>query len=142
MGAIGGCSAVDASPPAQITFSTGACESRCPVWEATVTETGGVFRGGAFSRITGERRFALTRKQYHSFAAALAPVRSKGEQTLYPGQNGCEDAPTDMRTIHVTWDDRDRLSFYTGCEGPQNAQIRDALMKAERLLPGSRLAGE
>ncbi|ATY31127.1 hypothetical protein CVN68_03280 [Sphingomonas psychrotolerans] len=104
-------------------------------------EAGGVFRGGQFSRVTGERRFALSPDQYRAIASALAPIRPKGEQALYPGQPGCEQAPTDMRTIQVSWGDLDRLIFYTGCEGPGNLRIHDALLKAEQLLPVRALAG-
>ena len=141
MGVLLGCTPTDQSAPVPITFSTGVCEGTCPAWTATVTEAGGVFRGGQFSRVTGERRFALSPEQYRAIASALAPIRPRGEQTLYPGQPGCEHAPTDMRTIQVSWGDRDRLIFYTGCEGARNSRIRDALLKAEQLLPVSSLAG-
>ena len=142
MGVLAGCTQADPGPPVPITFSTGVCEGTCPAWEATVTQAGGVYRGGQFSRVTGERRFALSREQYRAVASALAPIRPKGEQTLYAGELGCEGAATDMRTIHVSWGDHDRLSFYSGCEGSRNSQIRDALWKAEQLLPVRRLAGD
>jgi hypothetical protein len=139
--ALGGCSSADPGPPVPITFATGVCEGTCPEWQARVTETGGVFRGGRFSRVAGERAFALTAAQYRAIAATLAPVRPKGKRDLFAGQPGCEHAATDMRTIHVQWGDRDSLAFYTGCDGAENARINDALMEAERLLPASRLAG-
>lgn len=140
--ALAACTTAEQGPPVPITYSTGVCEGSCPEWEATVTEAGGVFRGGQFSRVTGERRFALTPEQYRAIASTLAPVRPKGEQALYPGQPGCEHAPTDMRTIQVSWGDRDRLIFYTGCEGPQNSRIHDALLQAEQLLPVRRLVAD
>jgi hypothetical protein len=136
-----GCSPADPGPPVPITFSTGVCEGTCPAWEATVTEAGGVYRGGQFSRVIGERQFALTPEQYREIALALAPIRAKGEQSLYPGGPGCEHAPTDMPTIHVSWGDQDRLMFYSGCQGPKNARIRDALLKTEQLLLTSSVAG-
>ena len=139
--ALGGCSSADPGPPVPITFATGVCDGTCPEWQATVTETGGVFRGGQFSRVVGERAFALTAAQYRAIAGALAPVRPRGERGLFAGQPGCEHAATDMRTIHVQWGERDSLTFYTGCDGAENARIHDALRKAERLLPASRLAG-
>ena len=34
--------------------------------------------------------------------------------------------------IQVRRGDRDRLIFHTGCEGPRNSRINDALLKAEQ----------
>ena len=131
----------DIGPPVPITFAAGVCDGTCPEWEATVTETGGTFRGGRFSRTAGERAFNLNTAQYRAIAGTLAPVRPKGAREVFPGRPGCEHAATDMRTIDVQWGKRDRLTFYTGCSGAANARIHEALLEAERLLPASRLAG-
>ncbi|MEN3749909.1 hypothetical protein TPR58_22240 [Sphingomonas sp. HF-S3] len=46
-----------------------------------------------------------------------------------------------MRAIEVRWDDRDQLSFYTGCHGAENAPIHAALTRAEGLIPVAALVG-
>ena len=131
----------DIGPPVPITYSRSGCEGTCPVFEVTVTDRSGVFRGRYFTRVRGERRFAFTPEQYRNFAAVLAPYRPKGMRLIVARTSGCRNAPTDLPSINVQWGERDRLGFYTGCRGAANARIGAALGRAEAILPIADLIG-
>ncbi|MEN3749908.1 hypothetical protein TPR58_22235 [Sphingomonas sp. HF-S3] len=56
---LAGCTAAAPAPsdlPAQIQFATGVCGGTCPAWEASLTDHGGIFTGGQFAQVQGERR--------------------------------------------------------------------------------------
>ncbi|AQR73942.1 DUF6438 domain-containing protein [Sphingomonas sp. LM7] len=129
-----------------ISYETGPCFGRCPVYAVTVRPDGsGVFEGKNFTAVTGERSFRLTRAEYDAFAAKLAPYRpATGEIRYTPDEPRCGSAPTDMPSVEVIWTraigDSQKLHFYYGCRR-DNAAIADALGHAAELLPIQALIG-
>ncbi|KRC80445.1 DUF6438 domain-containing protein [Sphingomonas sp. Root241] len=130
-----------------ITYETGPCFGRCPVYAVTVRPDGtGTFEGRRFTAVTGERSFTLSRAQYDAFAARLAPYRpASGEVRYAHGEPNCVSAPTDMPSIDVRWTraigDSQGLHFYLGCRRGNEA-VAEALGGAIELLPVQGLIGE
>ncbi|MBC9033041.1 hypothetical protein IAG41_11605 [Sphingomonas sp. JC676] len=130
-----------------ITYETGPCFGACPVYSVTVRPDGsGVFTGKRFTAVTGERGFTLTRAQYDAFAGQLAPYRPASGGVRYaPGEPNCQNAPTDMPSVDVTWTraigDSQHLYFYFGCGRTANPGMRDALGHAPDALPIAELIG-
>ncbi len=130
-----------------ITYETGPCFGRCPVYSVTVRPDGtGVFEGKRFTAVTGTRSFTLSRAEYDAFAARLAPYRpASGEVRYSHGEPNCVSAPTDMPSIDVRWTraigDSQGLYFYLGCRHGNEA-MAEALGGAVELLPVHDLIGE
>ncbi|MDP5277517.1 DUF6438 domain-containing protein [Sphingomonas sp. DG1-23] len=130
-----------------ITYETGPCFGRCPVYAVTVRPDGtGIFEGKRFTAVTGERGFTLSRAQYDAFAARLAPYRpASGEVRYAHGEPNCANAPTDMPSVEIRWTraigDSQGLYFYLGCRR-DNAALAEALGGAVELLPVQELIGE
>lgn len=140
-----GCSgnAPDPGPPVPITYSASGCEGICPVFTVTVTEQGGVFHGERFTKVTGERRFAVTPEQYRAVARTLAPIRPAGERQIVDGSPDCGGtAATDFSSIEVRWGERDRLHYYNGCSGAAAERIELILAQAEDLMGIGAFLGE
>jgi hypothetical protein len=129
-----------------ITYETGPCFGRCPVYAVTVRPDGsGVFTGKRFTAVSGERAFRLSRTQYDAFAARLAPYRpASGEVRYAPGEASCPNAPTDMPSVDVTWTraigDSQAVHFYLGCRRG-NEGVAEALGGAVELLPVQEMIG-
>nr|WP_294811546.1 DUF6438 domain-containing protein [uncultured Sphingomonas sp.] len=129
-----------------ITYETGPCFGRCPVYAVTVRPDGtGVFEGKRFTAVTGERSFTLSRAQYDAFAARVAPYRpASGEVRYAHGEPNCVSAPTDMPSIDIRWTraigDSQGLYFYLGCRRGNEA-VAEALGGAVELLPIEALIG-
>ncbi|WP_404337023.1 DUF6438 domain-containing protein [Sphingomonas sp. MMS12-HWE2-04] len=134
------------SKPISITYETGPCFGRCPVYAVMVRPDGtGVFEGKRFTAVTGERKFTLSKAEYDAFAARLEPYRpATGEVRYDMGTPNCGNAPTDMPSVEVRWTraigDAQKLHFYYGCRR-DNAAMADALGGAAELLPIAALIG-
>ena len=132
---------------ASITYETGPCFGRCPVYAITVRPDGtGTFEGKRFTAVTGARSFTLSRAEYDAFAARLAPYRpASGDVRYSHGEANCPSAPTDMPSIDVRWTraigDSQGLYFYLGCRRGNEA-VAEALGGAVELLPVHDLIGE
>ena len=130
-----------------ISYETGPCFGRCPVYSVTVRPDGtGVFEGKRFTAMTGTRSFTLSRAEYDAFAARLAPYRpASGDVRYSHGEPNCPSAPTDMPSIDVRWTraigDSQGLHFYLGCRRGNEA-VAEALGSAVELLPVHDLIGE
>lgn len=124
-----------------ITYETGPCFGRCPVWSVTIRPDGsGVFTGKNFTAVKGERSFKLTPADYKAFAARLQPYRPEsGERRYSHGEKGCEQAATDLPSVNIRWTraigDSQGLYYYYGCNPQANSAIADALGGAPDLLP-------
>ena len=129
-----------------ISYQTGPCFGRCPVYTVSVRPDGtGMFEGRNFTAVTGERAFRLTRAEYDAFAAKLAPYRpERGEIRYTPDEPRCGSAPTDMPSVEVIWTraigDSQKLHFYYGCRNA-NPAMAEALGHAAELLPIQTLIG-
>ena len=56
------------TPPAQITYTAGACYGSCPAYSVTVREDGtGTWNGGTNVAVKGERQFHLSAYQLSQF---------------------------------------------------------------------------
>ncbi|PXA97124.1 hypothetical protein DMC47_15480 [Nostoc sp. 3335mG] len=123
-----------------ISYETSPCFGTCPVYRVTIHPNGsGVFEGRRFTKIVGTREFKATPAQYRAFAAKLEPYRPRrGERLIQPGQPGCDNAPTDMPSVDVRWNERSgaaqHLSFYYGCRMRDQA-MNEALRSAPNELP-------
>lgn len=130
-----------------ISYETGPCFGRCPVYAVTVRPDGtGSFEGKRFTAVTGARSFTLSRAQYDAFAARLAPYRPPSGEVRYShGTANCPSAPTDMPSIDIRWTraigDSQNLYFYLGCRRGNEA-LAEALGGAIELLPVHDLIGE
>ena len=122
-----------------ISYETGPCFGRCPVYRVTVRSDGrGIFEGIRFTAFTGTRRFRLSRAQYRVFARRLAPDRpAQGERRYQPGTPLCRQAATDLPSVGITWRGRGEQSLYVyyGCDRTQNQAMFDRLASAPALLP-------
>jgi hypothetical protein len=125
-----------------ITYETGPCFGRCPVFSVTIRPDGsGTFVGRNFTAVEGERSFKLSPADYAAFAARLQPYRPEsGERRYSHGEKGCEQAATDMPSVNIRWTraigDSQSLYYYYGCNAEANAAMADALGGAPDLLPG------
>jgi hypothetical protein len=133
-------SAAPAQPRSEsITYETGPCFGRCPVYAVTVRSDGtGRFEGHNFTAVNGVRHFRLSPRAYRAFAERLAPHRPRGVMEITYNHPRCRLAATDHPSVTVTWRAarrEDRLSFYYGCRDPGNAAMARALESAPELLP-------
>lgn len=123
-----------------ISYETSPCFGTCPVYRVTVQPDGtGVFEGRRFTKVVGTRDFKATPGQYRAFAAKLQPYRpQQGERLVQPGQPGCDNAPTDMPSVDVRWNElsgaSQHLSFYYGCR-MRDQRMNEALRSAPNELP-------
>ena len=124
-----------------ITYATGPCFGRCPVFSITVRPDGsGTFTGIRFTAVTGERSFQLTPAQYQAFQRRLAPYRPEsGERRYSHGEPGCEQGATDLPSVDIRWTraigDSQSLYFNFGCNMEQNRAMADALGNAPDAIP-------
>ncbi len=131
-----------------ITYATGPCFGRCPVYSITVHPDGtGVFEGKRFTAVTGTRSFTLSRAEYDAFAARLAPYRPTSGQVRYAADNPlCTGFATDMPSVDVTWTraigDSQNLHYNFGCRLAKDTRIADVLGGATDGLPIQDLIGE
>jgi hypothetical protein len=130
-----------------ITYETGPCFGRCPVYSVTVRPDGsGVFTGKNFTAVSGEKQFQLSKEQYDAFAAALQPYRPEtGEVRYAMGEPRCQMAVTDMPSVDIRWTraigDSQGLHFYYGCRDEANRPMADALGNAIETLPVEEFIG-
>lgn len=122
-----------------ISYETSRCFGTCPVYRVTIQPDGtGVFEGRRFTKVVGTRDFKATPAQYRAFAAKLQPYRPQGERLVQPGQPGCDNAPTDMPSVDVRWNElsgaAQHLSFYYGCR-MRDQRMNEALRAAPNELP-------
>jgi hypothetical protein len=128
-----------------ISYETGPCFGRCPVYRVTVGADGiGSFQGERFTSVSGTRSFRATAAHYRAFAALLEPVRpAHGEVRRAPPH--CKTAATDMPSVHVEWTMADRthrsLYFYYGCDMIENRALAERLSRAPSFLPIAGMIG-
>lgn len=134
------------TPPAQITYTAGACYGPCPAYIVTVREEGtGTWNGGTNVAVKGERQFHLSDAQYRAFATKLVPYRKDGTHEVIEGSQQCGIAATDHPTTAITWVDadgkQDKLVYYHGCHSPENRQMSEDLSAAAKELPLDEMIG-
>jgi hypothetical protein len=124
--------------PESITYRSGACFGRCPIYEVTVRSDGhATFNGINFTTVRGTRDFRVTPAQYRAFARHLTPIRPVRGSVDYNGSR-CRVMATDMPSADVTWRSRrgeQRLHFYYGCDPEKNRALSRRLRSAPDLLP-------
>lgn len=126
------------SPTRSITYETGICFGRCPVYSVTIYSNGrATFTGRRFTAVEGTREFRVTAGTYLRFARHLEPLRpARAEAIRYSGDR-CRVMATDLPSATVTWRGQggDRsLYFYYGCDMQQNRAIADRLRRAPEVL--------
>ena len=145
--ALAGCARTEAPKPMpiesdSITYETGPCFGRCPVFSITIRPDGsGIFTGKNFTAVSGARAFKLSPADYAAFAARLRPYRPEsGERRYAHGEKGCEQVVTDMPSVDVRWTraigDSQSLHYYYGCRDAANRPMADVLGNAPDMLPG------
>lgn len=127
-----------ATPVQTITYETGPCFGRCPVYRVTVNSTGsGSFEGMRFTAVTGTRPFRASPAQYQAFARQLEPIRPASGAVRYEGKL-CRSMATDLPSAQVTWRSprgTQSLYFYYGCDMQRNRALAERLSAAPALLP-------
>jgi hypothetical protein len=127
-----------ATPVQTISFGTGPCFGRCPVYRISVSSDGtGSFEGIRFTAVTGTRPFHATSAQYRAFARQLEPIRPARGAVRYEGR-ACRAMATDLPSAEVTWRSRrgtQSLYFYYGCDMQRNRALSERLSAAPGLLP-------
>jgi hypothetical protein len=122
-----------------ISYETGVCFGRCPVYRVTVNSNGaGRFEGRRFTAVEGVRAFRLTRAQFLALTSHLASYRPRGTEEISYGHPRCRRPATDHPSVTVIWGGgrrQDRLSFYYGCRDAGNAAMARALQSVPDLLP-------
>ncbi|HTU09700.1 MAG TPA: DUF6438 domain-containing protein [Allosphingosinicella sp.] len=127
------------SPTRSITYETGVCFGRCPVYSVTIYSDGrATFTGRRFTAVEGTREFRVPAGTYLSFARHLEPLRpARAENIRYSGDR-CRVMATDLPSATVTWHGQGgqrSLYFYYGCDMRKNRAIADRLRRAPDLLP-------
>lgn len=122
-----------------ITYETGPCFGRCPVYRVRVGSDGsGRFEGIRFTAVIGARAFRTTPAQYRAFVARLAPDRPvQGDRRFEPGSPLCHEVATDQGSVRIVWRGRaeQSLSVYFGCDMDTNRAMFDRLASAPAVLP-------
>jgi hypothetical protein len=150
---LSGCVRPDAPRPMpvegdSITYETGPCFGRCPVYSITIRPDGhGTFLGKSNTAVRGERSFSAGPGGYAAFAEALRPYRPEsGERRYSHGEKGCEQVATDLPSVSIRWTraigDSQSLYYYFGCNMTRNAAMADALGGAPDVLRIDHLIGE
>lgn len=140
-------------PPAaeavsEIAYETAPCFGTCPVYRVTVRNDGrpGVFEGQRFTKVVGQREFALQPAQFANFALALAPARSANQADYEQGGANCKQVATDMPSVTVTFREGaatpQTFRYYYGCRGPENAAFAESLRRAPDALPIAAFIGK
>ncbi|HYD13562.1 MAG TPA: DUF6438 domain-containing protein [Allosphingosinicella sp.] len=126
------------SPTRSITYETGPCFGRCPVYSVTVYSNGrATFTGRRFTAVEGTREFRVSPGTWRALARHLEPVRPQRGDIRYSGDR-CRSMATDLPSASVTWHDPDgrrSLYFYYGCDMQRNRALADRLRRAPDLLP-------
>jgi hypothetical protein len=129
---------MEGTPVQTITYETGPCFGRCPVYRVTINSNGsGTFEGLRFTGITGRRDFRITPARYQAFARQLEPIRPARGSVRYAGE-ACRSMATDLPSVEVTWRSRrgtQSLYFYHGCDMARNRAMAERLDAAPALLP-------
>ena len=123
-----------------ISYEAGPCFGACPIYAVTVHADGsGLFEGGRFAAVQGQRAFRVTPEQYRAFAALLEPLRPQSGAVRYSGPPLCEEMATDQASADVKWRMRDggeqELYFYYGCDMVGKKAMAERLRRAPDLLP-------
>jgi hypothetical protein len=139
LGALPACASAPPGTPVQtISFETGPCFGRCPVYRFHINSDGsGTFEGLRFTATTGTRAFRATYSQYRAFARQLEPIRPASGSVRYEVP-ACRSMATDLPSAEVTWRSRrgaQSLYFYFGCDMQRNRAIAERLNAAPALLP-------
>ncbi len=125
------------SPARSITYETGPCFGRCPVYSVTIYSNGrATFTGRNFTAVAGTREFRVSPGTYQAFARHLASVRPRRD-IRYSGDT-CRVMATDLPSATVTWRDpggRRSLYFNYGCDMQRNRALAQRLRSAPALLP-------
>ena len=126
------------TPVQTITYETGPCFGRCPVYRVTINSDGsGSFEGIRFTALAGTRPFRASHAQYQAFARQLEPIRPAHGTIRYEGR-ACRATATDLPSAEVTWRSRrgtQSLYFYHGCDMQRNRALAERLNAAPALLP-------
>jgi hypothetical protein len=127
-----------ATPVQTITYETGPCFGRCPVYRVTISSTGsGSFEGIRFTAVTGTRALHATSAQYQAFASRLEPIQPARGSIRYQGSM-CRATITDQPSVEVTWRSprgTQSLYYYYGCDLARNRALAERLTSAPSLLP-------
>jgi hypothetical protein len=137
--ALPACATASPGTPVQtISFETGPCFGRCPVYRLHINSDGrGIFEGIRFTAFTGTRPFRATTRQYQAFARQLEPIRPARGAVRYAGE-ACRSTATDLPSAEVTWRSNrgtQSLYFYYGCDMERNRALAERLTAAPALLP-------
>lgn len=144
-----GCATVPDGPVAiesdSISYTTGPCFGRCPMYTISIRPDGsGTFEGRNFTAVTGTRAFRATPAQYRAFAAHLAPLRPAEGDVRLSGE-ACTSQATDLPSAKVTWFSQigNSQSYYLdfGCDRERHQAARERLQSAPSLLPIAELVG-
>ena len=127
------------SPTRSITYETGVCFGRCPVYSVTVHSDGrATFTGRRFTAVTGPREFFVGAGTYLTLARHLEPLRPRREGEVRYSGDRCRVMATDLPSANVVWDGqggRRSLYFYYGCDMQKNRAIAQRLRGVPELLP-------
>jgi hypothetical protein len=127
------------SPTRSITYETGPCFGRCPVYSVTIYSNGrATFTGRRFTTVEGIREFRVPAGTYQIFARHLEPLRpARAGEVRYSGDR-CRVMATDLPSAKVTWEGQGggrSLYFNYGCDMQRNRALAERLRRAPALLP-------
>lgn len=131
-----------------ITYETGPCFGRCPVYRVTVRSDGtGTFTGIRNTAVSGTHQFKLTPAQFLTFRGELEPyLPASGERLYQPGTRLCSQVATDLPSVDIGWTrprkGASRLYFYYGCDMDKNEAMGQALGNSIDALPIGHLIGD
>jgi hypothetical protein len=136
--ALAGCK--DYKKVESITYETGGCFGRCPIYTVTVHSNGtGLFVGHRFTTVTGNQAFTVTPAQYALFVNHLAPVRPASGVERHAHGSDCTSEVTDLPSIDVKWNgannQQQELFVYEGCRFSGSQAMITRLQQAPGLLP-------
>ncbi|MCP1468806.1 hypothetical protein J3E64_000473 [Sphingobium sp. OAS761] len=133
------------APGDVIRFTAGPCFGACPSYTVQVSPDGsGLLEPQRYTSVPGTTRFTLSRAQYRTLVATLAPHRpaTGTTQRIAHGEN-CERFATDMPGYVVEWtrpqQATTRLEFQSGCMDPRYGKLRVAIASVPRIIGMERM---
>lgn len=141
------------SPPQGIQISYGGCYGECPTFVVTIGADGkGMFTGTQFTKVEGEKRFAVPPERFAAIVAALEPIRPRDDSDLkergsvtHDPMNGCEVYATDHPSRIILWTGKDgrmqALVWDTGCRAKRYVPVQPAIDAALAQLPVAPMIG-
>lgn len=120
-----------------IRYSTSPCFGACPIYSVEITPEGAVhFDGKQYTKVTGTQDLKVDPSVYKKLQQELQTYRPATGASVKT--TGCAETATDQQSAYFAWKQADgtvtKLSHYTGCISPANAELNKVIEKLPKLI--------